>query len=234
MLILFFDDILQKVPAMVLLSKNLPSVIGAGIFLGCCVAIASQCDPKYFTTWALYLHATTFAAFVIVRGGEPFYEFLRFSRELYVWGFSPCLCTAVCVLATSTYLLFGAWDEIYDEYCLPDAVEIDRRDRCLDFALEFTVTHGAPPVFLALFALLDGGTRTGAPSKKVKSTIHKDVILFASHVFLTTAVAPVVYGGFFKMKRVYGESVSELVSTVIYVAANACTAYCCASYYIEA
>ena len=141
----------------------------------------------------------------------------------------------MCVLATSTYLLFSAWDEIYDEYCLPDAVEIDRRDRCLEFALEFTVTHGAPPVFLALFALLDGGTRTGAvSSKKSKSNVHKDVTLFAVHVFFTTAVAPIVYGGFFEMKRVYGESVSELTSAVIYVAANACTAYCCASYYIEA
>lgn len=144
------------------LQRNVASVFAALFFLGCAAYVAHLCDPMYFTTWALYLHCFVFACFATLRAVETCASVddqtsLMVTRDAYLWLFSPAFSAAVCVLTTSVYLLIGAWKEAYTEYCLPDETQLDKENACLDFALEFTITHSGPPVLLALFAFIDRG-----------------------------------------------------------------------------
>lgn len=218
----------------------------------------------YFTTWALYLHCLMFACFATLRAVETCASVddqtsLRVTRDAYLWLFSPAFSVAVCVLATSVYLLVGAWKEAYTEYCLPDETQLDKENACLDFALEFTITHGGPPVLLALFAFIDRGNASQKEKKvttdlvtsqvvaevvafftgecrvtnKKKtnfSFVQRDVVLYAGHVFLTTALFPMAYGLLWEVKEVYG-SVSDAVATTVFAATNILASFSCAFYF---
>lgn len=247
------------------LQRNVASVFAALFFLGCAAYVAHLCDPMYFTTWALYLHCFVFACFAIFRAVETCASVdeqtsLRVARDAYLWLFSPAFSVAVCVLATSVYLLIGAWKEAYTEYCLPDETQLDKENACLDFALEFTITHGGPPVLLALFAFIDRGNMSQKEKKvttnlvtsqvvaemvalftgecKVTnpkktsnfSFVQRDVVLYWWHVFLTTALFPMAYGLVQEMKDVYG-SVSDTVATTVFATTNVLASFSCAFYF---
>lgn len=220
---------------MAILQRNFTSLFTSFFFLGGTTYAASQCDPKYFTTWALYLHCAVFGVFAAFRCYEfsiEAHEGCKLKHDVYLWIFSPSFSTAVCVLATASYLLVAAWAEAYNEYCLPDEMELDKKNACLDFALEFTITHSGPPVLLALFAFIDRGAVSRAREKIALSEVQKDRFLYAGHVFLTTALFPFVYGLFFKVSTVYG-AVSEVVTTVIFALTNAIVSISCAFYFAE-
>lgn len=218
------------------LQRNVASLFAALFFLGCTSYVASLCDPLYFTTWALYLHCAVFAFFATLRAAEMCVTVKeetahKTTRDAYLWLFSPAFSTAVCVLATSVYLLIGGWEEAYSEYCLPDETQLDKENSCLDFALEFVITHAGPPVLLALFAFIDRGTVSLKEKKSSKfSVVQKDVALYGGHVFLTTALLPLMYGLLEDIETVYG-NVSELVSTSIFVVVNVLASLSCAFYF---
>lgn len=135
-------------------------VLHALVCLATCASFLvmwSYADEKYFTTWALFMHATFFFASAaisvaarqrVVARGFAVADFVsdgRFAR----WVFAPCLVVSVAVATTVFYLLYAGWGVTWDDYCAGKSFE------CRDLVLVFVATHYAPPVVLLLASVSD-------------------------------------------------------------------------------
>jgi hypothetical protein len=217
-------------------SRNLPAIVAAGVFCVCTIYAAVFCDPRYFTTWALYLHASMFLSLMVLRlyellsssGRDHFVKLIHF-YHLFV--FCPAFCTSIAVLMTSVYLLVEAWEETYIDFCLPDPTKLDQSKACLDFSIEFIVTHVAPPVLYILLIFLDKRPMKLAGADYMRH-INNNIFLYAIHVSLTTTIPVNVYGVFFRTTDVYGDSTSAELAAVIFGVSCVITSLCCANFFI--
>jgi hypothetical protein len=219
------------------MSRNLPVIVTACGFCGCTIYAAVSCNPRYFTTWALYLHSSTLLALVVLRSYEALSssgrdQFVKGIHFYHLWVFCPAFCTSIAVLVTSVYLLIEAWEETYIDFCLPDPAKLNQSKACLDFSIEFVVTHVAPPILYILLIFVDKRPMKFAGVTYMQH-MNKNIFLYAIHVAMSTTIPVNVYGVFFKTVDVYGDSTSGELAAIIFGVSGIITSLCCANFFIS-
>ena len=144
---------------------------------------------EYYTTWALTIHSSYFAAFVL---GNLFFGGDTAAVRL---GFAPGLCIAIAVAVVVIYLLALQWDEMFDDYCRDST-------QCYDLMIEFMLTHYVPPFAYLMVFVLDSGRQPpgGRRSTPEAQWWYRWVLL--SQMSLWPAM---VYSTHYDMNTVYGE-----------------------------
>lgn len=168
-------------------------------------------DERYFTTWALFIYASYFAASTIVSLLE-YYKVDAVCRFVWDghfarWVFAPCLVISTSVSITVLYMLYDAWQDVYDVHCE------NQSSKCRDLIIEFVLTHYFPPVILFLSSVTDEKLITHPTTKKRDRNVHETI----GHIivlFQMSLIPNFIYGSFYDPKNVYGTS--ELSTYLIY------------------
>lgn len=154
---------------------------------------------KYFTTWALAIHATYFMSLLVVELGElsEAKHFLRCTGMPVVTGISLCVAVSVTVLLSQN------WEEMYDLYC-------QEAQSCLDLTLEFVMAHYFPPAtYLVILSLWEDAIRLPV-EKATRNWLVRWNILFQS-ILVPTGIYSVSYD----IDKSYGQG-SRVIGVVLY------------------
>jgi hypothetical protein len=213
----------QQVKPLGITLGSLPSLFMAVPFL----VAATASGPKYFTTWALYLHAFVFIVIFIVRNIPRHKELLA---NIFAWGFASGLTLSLSVATTSLFLLMNSWNDVYDEFCRPGGGG-DPVTKCKLLAVEFTIAHYVPPILYLLFIFLENeaGAHHADSSTRLAQTGR---YFYISHLALTSSVPSAFYNVFFDVDVVYGKN-SAFPTLAIYAATTFCASALCSFVFVN-